>query len=221
MKMTEEGMALIKRFEGLRLQTYHDAAGVLTIGYGHTSMAGEPVVRTGLQISEADADDILRRDVQQFASGVAGAVKIPLTDQQFSALVSFAYNVGLGAFRKSGVLAAVNTGDFDTVPRRLQVWAKAGGRVLPGLVRRRAAEAALFVSENGSSTTTPVVPIPAKPMSQSRTLWSAATVMLLAVVQAWLSLSLKMAGLAVLVAMAAGLGLIVYERYKKMKMEGV
>lgn len=221
MKMTVEGLALIKRFEGLRLDAYRDAVGVWTIGYGHTSMAGAPEVREGLRISEADAHEILARDVDAFARGVRNLVKVELSDPQFSALVSFAYNVGLGGFKRSSVLTAVNASDFDAVPRRLNLWAKAGGRVLPGLVRRRAAEGALFMAANVGAPKEIITPVPSKPVVESRTMWSAVVVMLLAVVQAWLSVSLKLAGIAVLLAMAVGLSLIIYERYKKMKLEGL
>jgi lysozyme len=221
MKMTDEGLALIKRMEGLRLTAYRDAVGVWTIGYGHTAMAGAPEVRAGMTISNAEAHDILARDVEVFAKGVRAVVQIKLTDQQFSALVSFAYNVGLGGFKRSSVLAAVNAGDFDAVPRRLNLWTKAGGKVLPGLVRRRAAEGALFMSENADVTAEKITPVSAKPIAKSRTMLSAVFVMTMAVVQAWLSVSIKLAGIAVLLAIAAGVALIVYERYKKMKMEGV
>jgi lysozyme len=221
MKMTDEGLALIKRMEGLRLTAYRDAVGVWTIGYGHTAMAGAPEVRAGMTISNAEAHAILVRDVDIFARGVQAAVRVKLIDQQFSALVSFAYNVGLGGFKRSSVLAAVNAGDFDAVPRRLNLWTKAGGKVLPGLVRRRAAEGALFMSENADVTAEKITPVSAKPIAKSRTMLSAVFVMTMAVAQAWLSVSLKLAGIAVLLAIAAGVALIVYERYKKMKMEGV
>jgi hypothetical protein len=89
----------------------------------------------------------LARDVDHFARGVERLVKVPLTDGQFSALASFAYNVGLENFRKSSVLRAVNAQDFAAVPRRLSLWVKSRGRVLPGLVNRRAAEAAMFLAE--------------------------------------------------------------------------
>lgn len=221
MKMTDEGLALIKRMEGLRLTAYRDAVGVWTIGYGHTAMAGAPEVRAGMTISNAEAHAIFVRDVDIFARGVQAAVRVKLIDQQFSALVSFAYNVGLGGFKRSSVLAAVNAGDFDAVPRRLNLWTKAGGKVLPGLVRRRAAEGALFMSENADVTAEKITPVSAKPIAKSRTMLSAVFVMTMAVAQAWLSVSLKLAGIAVLLAIAAGVALIVYERYKKMKMEGV
>jgi lysozyme len=221
MKMTNEGLALIKRFEGLRLDAYRDAVGIWTIGYGHTSVAGAPQVQAGLRISEADAHEILARDVEGFARGVRDLLVVELSEQQFSALVSFVYNVGLGGFKRSSVLIAVNNRDFNAVPRRLNLWTKAGGRVLPGLVRRRAAEGALFLSAYAAPSKEIISPVPSKPISESRTNWSAVFVMLLAVVQAWLSVSLKVAGVAVLLAIAAGLCLIIYERYKKMKLEGL
>ena len=145
MKINEQGLALIRRFEGLRTGAYRDAAGVWTIGYGHTSMAGPPRVSRGMKITRKEAASILARDVAGFAEGVASHVRVPLSDSQFSALVSFAYNVGLENFRKSSVLRAVNDGDCCAVPRRLSLWVKAGGKILPGLINRRAAEGALFM----------------------------------------------------------------------------
>ncbi len=217
MKMTEDGLLLIKQFEGFRAKAYRDPVGIWTIGYGHTSMAGAPEVVSGLVISKAEAEDILARDVDAFARGVQALLRVDVSDGQFSALVSFAYNVGLGGLKKSSVLTAVNGRDFAAVPRRLQLWTKAGGQVLPGLVRRRAAEAALFAQ----ASAVVVQPSVVKPVQQSKTVWSAAVVMLLAVVQAWLSASVKVAMLCVLLLMAAGLGLIIFERLKKLKEEGL
>jgi lysozyme len=217
MFMTDEGLELIKQFEGFRAAAYRDPVGVWTIGYGHTSMAGAPEVKPGLTISDVEGAEILARDVDQFARGVRALLRVQLSDGQFSALVSFAYNVGLGALKKSSVLTAVNAGDFAAVPRRLQLWTKAGGHVLPGLVKRRAAEAALFTA----SAAIVVQPSVTKSVPQSKTVWSAVFVLLMAVVQAWLTASLKIVGLGVLLLMAAGLALIIYERVKKLKQEGV
>jgi lysozyme len=147
MQMTEEGLALIRRFEGFRGRAYRCPAGVWTIGYGHTSQAGPPVVRPCMEIGEVEARRILARDVDRFAREVAPLLRQPVTDAQFSALVSFAFNVGTGAFRSSSVLKAVNAGRFQDVPVRLKLWVKAGGHVLQGLERRRAAEAELFLSD--------------------------------------------------------------------------
>lgn len=147
MQVTKEGLALIRRFEGFRARAYRCPAGVWTIGYGHTAQAGPPAVAAGLEISEAEARRILARDVARVAGEVAPLLARPVSEAQFSALVSFAFNVGVAGFRGSSVLKAVNAGRFHEVPGRLKLWVKAGGRVLPGLERRRAAEAELFMSE--------------------------------------------------------------------------
>lgn len=146
MHMTEEGLALIRRFEGFRGQAYRCPAGIWTIGYGHTSNAGPPRVSPGMTMSEAEARRVLAADVERFATGVRAALTREVSPEQFSALVSFAFNVGIGAFRSSSVLRAVNEGDFDAVPGRLGLWVKAKGKTLPGLVRRRAAEAEMFAA---------------------------------------------------------------------------
>lgn len=144
MHMTEEGLALIRRFEGFRAQAYRCPAGIWTIGYGHTSNAGPPRVSPGMEMSEAEARRVLAADVERFAAEVRAALTREVSPQQFSALVSFAFNVGTAAFRTSSVLRAVNAGDFGAVPGRLGLWVKAMGKTLPGLVRRRAAEAQMF-----------------------------------------------------------------------------
>jgi lysozyme len=221
MKMTGEGLALIKRFEGFGAKAYRDAVGVWTIGYGHTSMAGEPKVAPGMVVSEEEATAILTRDVDLFARGVADVVTAQISDAQFSALVSFAYNVGLGNFRSSSVLRAVNARDFNAVPRRLQMWNKAGGRVLPGLVKRRAAEGALFASDAPKTDGVVVEPPRAKPVRQSKTIWSAAVILLMSLVQFWLSASMKLAAVVLLLVLAAAVAVIVFERVKKMKEEAL
>lgn len=150
--MNEAGRGLIRRFEGFRATAYRDAVGVWTIGLGHTSMAGAPLVVPGMTISPEEGEAIMARDVGQFATQVAQLVEVPLNDNRFSALVSFAYNVGLGNFRRSSVLKSVNAMDFDSVPRRLALWNRAGGRVLPGLTARRAAEGMLFAKDPRNMT---------------------------------------------------------------------
>ncbi|WP_455475697.1 lysozyme [Bartonella sp. B17] len=143
-KISKEGLMLIKQWEGLRLQSYQDAIGVWTIGYGHTNAAGEPLVRKGMSITEKVAEDILFQDLKQFEKVVEQAVVVPLTDEQFAALVSFCYNVGTTAFCNSTLLRKLNKGDYEAVPFELQRWTKAGGKRLQGLVNRRAAEAGLW-----------------------------------------------------------------------------
>ena len=177
MQLTAEGLDLIKRFEGFRARAYRCPSGVWTIGYGHTSTAGAPEVTSTMEISLADAETILARDAAKFAEGVTAVLTAKLSGQQFSALVSFVYNVGLGNFRKSSVLAAVNAGDLAAVPRRLQLWNRAGGKVLAGLARRRAAEAELFLSDApeivATSASGDVSPEPGKTLRHSSTVWAA------------------------------------------------
>jgi lysozyme len=146
MKLNENGLALLRAFEGFRAQSYRDVAGVWTIGYGHTGRAGPPEVTPQSRMTEPEARALMKRQAETFAKAVRSMLTRQLTDDQFSALVSFAFNVGETNFRRSSVLKAVNAGDDAAVARRLGLWVKAGGKVWPGLVRRRAAEAALYLS---------------------------------------------------------------------------
>lgn len=138
-RVNEEGIALIKRWEGLRLQAYLCPAGVWTIGYGHTRTA-----REGMMIDEAAAEALLRSDLRDFERAVEELIDVPLTDHQFAALVSFAFNVGASAVARSTLRRRLNAGACEDVPEQLMRWTRAGGRVLQGLVNRRAAEAGLW-----------------------------------------------------------------------------
>lgn len=174
MKISPAGINLIKEFEGVRLKAYKCPAGVYTIGVGHSSAAGPPAVKAGMEITNAQAMKILAQDLVQFEDGVEAAVKMPLTQNQFDALVSFTFNVGLGAFQKSTLLKKLNAGQYDAVPAELMKWTKAGGKELPGLVRRRRAEAALWrgVDDNKAikqdARLTPDLPQPSKPITKSK-----------------------------------------------------
>jgi lysozyme len=142
MQMSDAGIdVMLKKFEGCKLKAYRCPANVLTIGFGHTSAAGAPEVTEGMTITQQQALDILHRDLSQYEQGVEKLVKVQLTQNQFDVLVDFAYNAGLGALAKSGLLRAVNAKNFDAVPDELMKWTKGGGKVLPGLVKRRQAEA--------------------------------------------------------------------------------
>ncbi|WP_254475340.1 lysozyme [Bartonella sp. B1098] len=143
-KISQEGLALIKQWEGLRLNAYKDAIGVWTIGYGHTSAAGKPFVHKGMTITEKQAEELLCKDLRQFENTVAKAVTVSLNSWQFAALVSFCYNVGTTAFCNSTLLKKLNNGEYEAVPAELQKWTKAGGKRLQGLVHRRVAEAGLW-----------------------------------------------------------------------------
>lgn len=156
MKLNQAGLDLIKHFEGCKLTAYRDPVGIWTIGYGHTDMTGNPPkVRPGLKITAAEADAILRTDLKKYEQAVRDVVTVDLTDNQFSALVSFTYNVGPGNLNKSSVLRRVNAMQFGEVPGRLMLWNRAGGAVLRGLTRRRKAEGELFMSVAASPKPAP------------------------------------------------------------------
>ncbi|WP_345116987.1 lysozyme [Bartonella jaculi] len=143
-KISSEGLALIKQWEGLRLNAYKDAIGVWTIGYGHTGAVGKNSVHKGMKITEQQAEELLYQDLRQYENAVEQAVQVSLSPWQFAALVSFCYNVGTAAFCNSTLLKKLNKGDYEAVPAELQKWTKAGGKRLQGLVHRRAAEAGLW-----------------------------------------------------------------------------
>ncbi len=140
MKPSENGLALIRQFEGLRLSAYKCPAGVATIGWGATKG-----VRMGQTITKDEAERMLRDDAQRFADHIAALVKVKLSQHQIDALVSFVYNVGPSAFAGSTMLRLINQGLYADAARQFQRWNKAGGEVLPGLIRRRAAERDLFM----------------------------------------------------------------------------
>jgi lysozyme len=153
MKMSADGLALVKEFEGLRLKAYKCPAAVWTIGYGHTSSAGAPIVTSDLEITRDEAEEVLKRDMGQYEDGVRKLVTVGITQGQFDALVDFAYNAGVGALAKSTLLKKVNAEKFDEVPAEFMKWTKGGGKELPGLVRRRRAEVKLW---RGMDTEKPV-----------------------------------------------------------------
>jgi lysozyme len=148
MNTNKAGLDLIKSFEGLRLETYKCSAGVDTIGYGHTSMAGEPKVTPGMKITEAEAEEILARDLGKYEAAVDKAVTVEPTPNQFAAMVSLCYNIGPGNFAKSSVVRKLNAGDVDGAAQSFLMWNKAAGKVLAGLTRRREAEKKLFLTKD-------------------------------------------------------------------------
>jgi lysozyme len=143
MKINRAGLNLIKDFEGLRLIGYRCPAGIPTVGYGHTG----PEVRVGRRITEEQANTYLINDVSRFERGVTDAIgTTPTTENEFSAMVSLAYNIGLGAFGKSSVLRHHKAGHRLRAAASFLLWVKAAGKPLPGLVRRRNAERRMFLS---------------------------------------------------------------------------
>jgi len=151
-KINQEGLNHIKQWEGKSLVAYKDVANILTIGYGHTSAAGAPMVRDGMRITDAEAEEILRKDLGKFETRVENLVKVPLNDNQFAVLVSFDFNTG--ALHKSTLLKKLNKGDYDAVPGELMKWVNAGGKKVKGLVNRRSAEAGLWVKGQFVSSNT-------------------------------------------------------------------
>jgi lysozyme len=138
-KINKEGVDLIKRWEGLKLIAYLCPANVWTIGYGHTA-----TVRKGQEITEARAEELLRMDLDKFEKGIERLITVPLNDNQFAALVSWAFNVGLGAAERSTLRRMLNAGSYHEVPAQLRRWNKAGGVVLKGLTNRREDEVRLW-----------------------------------------------------------------------------
>jgi len=145
MRIAQNGLALIKDFEGLELEAYQDIVGVWTIGYGHTDHAGPPEVTPGLTITEDEAEDILRNDLGQYENAVSKAVKVDITQNMFDALVSITYNIGVNGMKGSTFIKRLNQKDYLGCAEAMQWWNKAGGQVVSGLKRRREAEADLFL----------------------------------------------------------------------------
>jgi lysozyme len=138
-RINQAGLDLIKGFEGLRLRAYQDPVGIWTIGYGSTRD-----VEPGQVISLDQAEDRLRSDLADAERAVDSLVSVQINDNEFAALVSFVYNVGAGAFARSTMRRLLNRGERRYAASQFARWNKAKGRVLNGLTRRRAAEAALF-----------------------------------------------------------------------------
>ena len=141
MKTSQPGIDLIKSHEGLRTKAYMCPASVLTIGYGHTS-----TVYPGQSITLKEAERLLRIDLIRFEHAVNKYVIVPLNQNQFDALVSFAFNVGVSAFRNSTLLKLLNKANYRKAANQFDRWVHGGGGRLSGLVRRRKEEKKLFLS---------------------------------------------------------------------------
>lgn len=139
--MTQQGLDLIKHFEGFKSQSYLCPAGYPTIGYGHVIKPQEDFSKG---VNKALAEDLLRHDVQLAEQAVLRLIKVPLSNGQFDALVSFTYNLGSGALQRSTLRQKVNQEEHADVPAEFMRWVYAGGYKLPGLVKRRQAEAELY-----------------------------------------------------------------------------
>lgn len=159
MKTSDNGRHFIEQWEGLFLQSYDDLTervvgpgdpvhGTLTIGYGHTSEAGPPRVYAGMKITKEEADAIMAADLASVEANVNHHVTVPLTQNQFDALVSFDFNTG--GLDHSSALRDIQNNQFDRVPADLNLWVRSKGQVLKGLVRRRHAEGVLFSTPQGA-----------------------------------------------------------------------
>ena len=146
MKISAEGLALIKKFEGCELEAYQDAVGVWTIGYGHIKG-----VKEGMTITKQQAEEMLLEELVEYENYVLEEVNHQLDQCMFDALVSWTYNLGPSNLNASTMLKVLNAGDYDGVPEQIKRWNKAGGKVLQGLVRRREAEALLFEGKDWSN----------------------------------------------------------------------
>lgn len=144
MNISKNGLDLLRHFEGCRLEAYKCAAGVWTIGVGHTG----PYVVEGLRISDVQAEEFLKQDLKIFEDAVTTHVKVPLNNNQFDALVCFVFNVGRNAFFSSSLLKLLNDGaDKRIVAAEFQRWNKVDGKMIEGLTRRRRAESDLFLTK--------------------------------------------------------------------------
>ena len=141
MNISQDGINLIKNFEGCRLEAYQYSAGVWTIGYGHT---GSDVYK-GLTITQEKAESLLKSDLIVHCNNVEKLVKVKLNQNQFDSLVSFEYNTGYGNFSSSTLLKLLNKGDYAGAAGQFERWVYAGGKVLAGLQKRRKAEKELFL----------------------------------------------------------------------------
>lgn len=142
--ITKDGLELIKKFEGFSPRIYLDAAGLPTIGYGHLLKDDEEkIFKNG--ISKEAGEALLIKDVITAEKAVLRLIKVPLTDRQFDALVSFTFNLGSGALQRSTLRRKVNREEHSEVPAELMRWVWAGGRKLRGLIRRREAEGKMYL----------------------------------------------------------------------------
>lgn len=147
-KLDSNGYKLIQGFEGLRLSAYKDSAGIPTIGYGNITYIDGSKVKMGDKITQEKADLLFQYYANKFASQVDSIITKSVNQNQFNALVSLAYNIGIGAFSKSTLLKKVNVNPNDnTIKNEFMKWVNSGGRKIQGLVNRRAKEASLYLEK--------------------------------------------------------------------------
>jgi lysozyme len=139
MNISEEGLSLIKKFEGCKLESYKDSVGISTIAYGRIKD-----VKMGDTCTKEQAEEWLDEEMHEYEGYIKDQVKVDLEQYQFDALVSWVYNLGPNNLKSSTLLAVLNEKKYNDVPAQIRRWNKAGGNVLDGLIRRREAEALLF-----------------------------------------------------------------------------
>jgi len=157
MQMSQHGLALLQQWEGFELNVYRDSAGLPTIGVGHllkkSELSSGKIIINGVSVkyggglTEQQALDLLSQDLGPTTQAVKNGVKVALDQNQFDALTSFTFNVGVGAFTSSTLLKVLNQGGFDQVPTQLMRWTRSGGQVVQGLVNRRQNEIKLWNGE--------------------------------------------------------------------------
>ena len=157
MQMSENGKKLLAQWEGIEEKAYKDSVGKLTIGVGHLILPDElssgKITIQGQAVSYANGltneqvFDLLAQDLVRFEEGVNNLVTVSLTQNQFDALVSFSFNLGVSSLKESTLLKRINAKDFDDVPNQFMRWVKAGGKTVQGLVNRRANEVKLWKGE--------------------------------------------------------------------------
>jgi len=145
MQTGKAGLELIKSFEGLGLKAYLCPSGVLTIGYGHTGKVRGNKITLQTTITPEEAETLLKEDLTRFEKAVDSLVKVPLNNNQFDALVSFVFNIGINAFSGSTLLKLLNSGDYKGASQQFKRWIYGNSnKVLEGLKKRRTAEEKLF-----------------------------------------------------------------------------
>jgi lysozyme len=147
MNVSEKCIKMIKHHEGFVRKPYQDPIGLWTVGVGHLIGDGKKLPKEwDKEFTDEEVDNILCEDLERFEIGIQRLTKVSLTQGQFDALVSFSFNVGLGNYQSSTLRTKLNRGDYEGASNEFWKWRRAGGKILKGLVKRRADEKALFLS---------------------------------------------------------------------------
>lgn len=166
MKTSREGLDFIIAREAIKTRAYRDSGGVWTIGVGHTAMAGPPAPKAGMTITLQEAKDIFARDLVQYEQGVSKALKRSPNQNQFDAMVSLCFNIGVKGFTGSSVVRNFNAGNLTAAASAFLLWNKDNGKIVQGLVNRRHMERALFLSKAPDAPQMPVQPVSPPPASK-------------------------------------------------------